>query len=130
MCLENVTQRIAKIATEDIPCYKLVGKSSFSRELLTPYQKVPVKLGSTYKSKLIRHSNGNVTYGLHAFLTLDQALCNTFTSLYDVRIVKCIIPKGSKYYIGEFYSHYKKTAIAADTLIYGKRFISKKLCVQ
>jgi hypothetical protein len=82
--------------------------------ILTPYQDVEIKIGETYKYELIK--NGLlVEDGIHSLENLKDAFyC---ASLYKNRIVaKCIIPKGSKYYIGEYSNSY--ISYASDTLKY------------
>jgi hypothetical protein len=123
MCLENVTYKRAKIVTEDIPCYKILVKMMYPRSkprYMTPYMLCPVVLGYSYESHLDSpDSNGDVSMGLHAFLTLEQARSITFHRPHV--IVKCIVPKGARYYIGVYKSVYGKTAIAASKLRYNNK---------
>lgn len=127
MCLENVTYKRAKIATEDIPCYKILDKIS-KGFYLTPYQRQGIVLGRTYTSALDSPGKwDSVEQGLHAFLTLQQAveLC---MDRRNRAIVKCIIPKGARYYIGTYQPSHGKTAIAASELRYNNKTLKK--CVQ
>ena len=76
----------------------------------TIYQDYPVKIGETYKSKLILNDD-DVRIGLHSYIKKPE-----FSDCYN--IVECVIPKGSKYFIGDFKGI--KNSIASDTLKYIK----------
>lgn len=69
-----------------------------SIELKTPYQRASVTIGKTYSSKL-KKADDTVWEGLHSFATLKAARKDG-----EGKYVKCIIPKGSRYYEGTFYS--------------------------
>lgn len=79
----------------------------------TRFQDFPVMIGETYTSELIRSLDNTVSIGLHSFVDFDLAAENN-----DYIIAECIIPKGSKYYIGDFEG--VKDSIASDTLKYVK----------
>jgi hypothetical protein len=81
--------------------------------ILTPFKNVEIEIGETYKSKLIR--NGlSIEDGIHSVKSLKVA--KRLTSLYETTFVaKCIIPKGSEYYIGNFNGY---VSYASDTLKY------------
>jgi hypothetical protein len=84
----------------------------------TPYQNVEIKIGETYKSKLIKNEL-LVEDGIHSFKNLEDA--NYFAGFDKNRIVaKCIIPKGSEYYIGKYgYNGYDGfVSYTSDTLKY------------
>jgi hypothetical protein len=87
--------------------------------ILTPYRDVEIKIGETYKSKLIKNDS-LVDEGIHSFKNLEDA--NYFASLYgDIFVAKCIIPKGSEYYVGKYssgYDGYVSVSYASDTLKY------------
>jgi hypothetical protein len=118
MCLSYVSKDDLKIATEDIICFKVV--IVLEGILHTPYRHMKVMLGETYTSDLDEPDCfSEVNKGLHAFLTLEQAKYNLkHFDMYTCHIIKCIIPIGSKYYIGEFYSYFGRTAITSNTLKY------------
>jgi hypothetical protein len=81
--------------------------------ILTPYQKVGIKIGETYKSKLIK-DDLLIEEGIHSFESFKSA--NYFASFEEKKIVaKCIIPKGSEYYVGNFNGF---VSYASDTLKY------------
>ncbi len=75
----------------------------------TIYRAFPVKLGKTYTSPLVRESYGQVEIGLHSYK--DILKCSNGVT------IECIIPKGSKYYIGDFS---RDVSYASDRLTYVK----------
>jgi hypothetical protein len=90
---------------------------------LTPYQNVEIKIGETHKSELIKYGP-SIEEGIHSFKSLKAA--NYFASFEEKKIIaKCIIPKGSEYYIGEYDKGY--VSYASDTLKYIK-VLSNKFC--
>lgn len=117
MCLELKNSRIkAKIATKDIVCYKgLIKKDNI---YYTPYQNCIIEIGNTYKSNIIKEGN-EINIGLHSFVTIEDLKpwsvrgMGTWGKLMGY--IKCIIPKGSKYYIGIFG---KYNSYVSDTLQY------------
>jgi hypothetical protein len=74
--------------------------------IITPYEDFIVEEGATYNSPLIKIGN-EIFEGLHTFKE------NPNSSIW----AECIIPKGSKYYEGEFND---KVSYASDTLKYVK----------
>lgn len=85
--------------------------SNENKVLVTPYQCFVVEIGKTYKSNL-ENIFDEVKIGIHSFVTVKGAIEDDIDSI----IVKCIIPKGSKYYLGDFNGI--KDSIASDTLKY------------
>jgi hypothetical protein len=84
----------------------------------TPYQNAEIKIGETYKSKLIKNDS-LVEEAIHSLKNLESA--NYFASFNEKRIVaKCIIPKGSEYYVGKYgYNGFDGfDSYASDTLKY------------
>lgn len=120
MCLIT-TKNIPEIAQEDIVCYKFyvlhkvkddINSSSYDKdEYISPYQGmlapnmnevVSTKLDRAY---LFKCRNDNPKYmvnrGFHSFKYLEGLIKElVFWRLSYVRIFKCIIPKGTKYYEG------------------------------
>ena len=97
-----------KETTEDIVCYKIY--VSFEGKLVSPYMRSPIpnmneitktRLGKPYGIGIC------VNEGFHSFATLKDAINESkcWTRHYDCNpiIVKCIIPKDSKCYIGSFW---------------------------
>jgi hypothetical protein len=81
---------------------------------LTPFQNVEIKIGETYKSELIGYGL-SIEDGIHSFKSLEAA---KRIASFDKNsfVVKCIIPKGSKYYVGEYGNGH--VSYASDTLKY------------
>lgn len=116
MCLRVTNPSVLLEAVEDIVCYKVICKYIHKNGYHTPYRLFPITIGDTYKSKLElierEYKYGNsVEKGLHSFCNLDDVLTIDSAEI----IVKCIIPKGSKYYKGYFDGD---ASYASDTLYY------------
>jgi hypothetical protein len=79
--------------------------------ILTHYQNVEIKIGETYKSKLIKNDL-LIDEGIHSFKNLKDT---NYFAIKNKIVVKCIIPKGSEYYIGEYDGY---VSYASDTLKY------------
>lgn len=112
MCLSNLTTEEPQIAKRNITVYKVLIKRSY--DYLTLWRGVPIEIGKTYTSKLVKHgidasNNLRIEEGLHSYKhykSIKDSICVK---------VKCIIPKGSKYYIGTFCEY---VSIASDKLTY------------
>lgn len=78
-------------------------------KIATPFRCFPIEVGKTYDSELIKKDK-YIHEGLHSFKNLDDAK-KPYVKIY----AECIIPKGSKYYEGEFIDY---AAYASDKLIY------------
>lgn len=102
MCL-NVTNPEIQTAVEDIVVYKHLAKS-ISNEYLTSFRNFPIEIGKMYESNLFKQQDFSlgeiVEIGLHSFPFYEDAL--KASKYLDETLVKCIIPKGSNYYIGTF----------------------------
>jgi len=117
MCL-GTRQKRAKIAKADMIVYKHL-KSIDNNNFLTSYRYSQVKIGQIYKSELDKpDSDGNIEVGLHSFVNVNDA---EMTAKYWCEtLVKCVIPKGSRYYEGTFMFFHGNEflSIASDTLQY------------
>lgn len=112
MCLIT-TKDIPEITQEDIVCYKfykLRGTKLFSpyQDMLAPNinEVVNTVLDRAY---LHRYRGKNPIYminrGFHSFRYLEELIGEShFWKYSDVRIFKCIIPQGTKYYKGKFHN--------------------------
>jgi hypothetical protein len=83
---------INSIIVDTIPITKHITKC------ITPYRGVTVKLGKTYTSNLVLNITNyiaTVDIGIHSYKNIPNILDNPI-------LVKCIIPKGADYYVGEF----------------------------
>lgn len=78
-------------------------------KIVTPFRCFPIEVGKTYDSELIKKDE-YIHEGLHSFKNLEDA-----KEFYVKIYAECIIPKGSKYYEGEFVDH---AAYASDKLTY------------
>lgn len=108
MCLRVGKIKKRSTAKEDIVCYKAIKQYKLAKGYMTFYRDYPIELGNTYKSELIllEYQIFNaIEIGLHSFENYED--CKKFISdntkyVYNKEyfIVKCIIPKGSKYFKG------------------------------
>jgi hypothetical protein len=80
--------------------------------ILTPYRDVEIKIGETYKSKLIK-DDLLIKEGIHSFKSLKDT---NYFAIKNKIVAKCIIPKGSEYYVGEYDDGH--VSYASDTLKY------------
>jgi hypothetical protein len=125
MCLIIEKDYELKVATKDIKVYKIFNKIIIDNYLTTPFMGTAYKLGEKSVSKIRKHytetgyfdskeardygfsksdwdfdkflAENNLTviqYGIHSIKTLTRAKT---TSILGRIIVKCIIPKGSRY---------------------------------
>ena len=123
MCLYVKENKKPFIANEDIVCYKVVYKNA--GQYRSPYRCTLYKLNTTMNDS-VRITKQKATYtfngksiwsisagGFHVYSTLNEAKTHInkeyeiskakgITELYNFVILKCIIPKDTKYYIGTF----------------------------
>lgn len=134
MCLDlHKSSRGILVAETDIVVYKYL-KIRSGGSLITPFQYSPVVIGETYESKLnvrlysdLNLDNdelpddlivGFVSEGLHSFGEFKNAYKQYKYDKCERVVVKCIIPKGSQYYIGKFDEH---LSYASEKLTYVKK---------
>lgn len=147
MCLTSFREK-AYISDKDIICYKvleIVGNGEF----VTPVQRIPVKLGEEIvagdiEGKMpvpVYHKIGegdvyatNKDYQIgegfiHAYLKLPSMvyyLIGKEDASYNRVIVKCIIPAGTEFYLGNENFSYRITSLCRgylDNTICAKRMI-------
>jgi hypothetical protein len=115
---ENV--KSIKVDGVEIIKYGCVLDNAEILTILTPYQDVEIKIGETYKSKLIKYGP-LIDEGIHSFKNLKDANYFAIKSINKI-VAKCIIPKGSEYYIGKYrdgiFSNSDYVSYASDTLKY------------
>lgn len=105
MCLKVKNVR-SKKATEDILCYKVV-KKNYKGDLISPFYpkfvwQVGVEAGPN-ENAIRRFIPTDIEGGyLHSFSTISGALDMTLfgSDRKNLRIYKCVIPKGTHYYEG------------------------------
>lgn len=111
MCL-IVDSKNPLIAKRDIPCYKVCFYTEYEPVVVTPYQLAHLRIGTHYEER----NNACIKSTVNDYI-LTSGAYHSFRYLADARrdiktwgcydrehmcIVKCIIPKGSKYYVGKF----------------------------
>ena len=111
MCLVLKENMNPQIATEDIVCYKFVVEYN-PGELRTPYMDMAVEIGEMYTipagtMRPIKNIFNSIVVevGFHSFVNYKQALLKACEKVDYGRLVRCIIPTGSTYYIGTFGIH-------------------------
>lgn len=113
-----------KVADKDIPCWKIFTKSlpGFVNSL---YEGFPYERGALYyennmhKEKGFFYESDVIYIGLHSFSTLAKARVIygiSFTLTRNKIIIRCVIPKGSKYYYNPDRREY-----VSDHLLIGTR---------
>lgn len=135
MCLDLKWNAFRQIAKEDIIVYKhLYSYPDHSNKdkiyYMTPYKRHFVEIGEVFKSGLKKEisnffNNTNffeVNVGIHSFKYINDCIYDSqqmTNRSYATNIVKCIIPKGAKYYVGEFENSvsYASTEIKYEKII-------------
>ncbi len=131
MCLKirnTKESRTLWVANEDITCYKVL--DVWGKQIISPYQSFKYKIGKLYKAKLkvapvdkidgIHRFKGNdkwtddtiidfIYKGLHSYTSLKALNKRQYYNFFGYNTFKCIIPKGSEFYIdpirGEYVSN-------------------------
>lgn len=116
MCLIIEENSIKITANEDVVVYKYVVKTEEGLE--TPFWRAKVVFNEVITSD-IKKTNNRISMAIHSCIILQECLNEgcLFGVFLDCEIVyiKCIIPKGSKYYIGTFGG---RDSYASNQLIY------------
>lgn len=114
MCLQKL-KRLPRIATKDIEVYKIVYiPDKFPDELWTIFRNYQVEIGKTYKGQglkikgLIKSLFTKMIKAgyIHSFSEYSKTIMvisypySFFKNNKTATIVKCIIPKGTLYFIG------------------------------
>ena len=112
MCLNVKKRSCVQTAKKDIVVYKhlsrvrLIVDSIRNEDIvsyLTTYRRSEIVIGQTYTSVLEKsdYNKVKVDFGLHSFAEKRPCCIDGMTERANV-VVRCTIPKGSKYYVGEF----------------------------
>ena len=139
MCLYPTTNS-AKVADHDIICYKVVQVDIGDKMMHSNHDWNHVyELDKTYRenrfNKKLRYEITYLTYGFHSYMKVSRAQRNAIKlngcswASSDGRhvIIKCIIPKGARYYegssgetamIGEYCSN--RIKVVAWRTMYGR----------
>lgn len=120
MCLIVKNNQRILTAKKDIICYKLVEDLEDNGDLRTPFQYRSIVLGETYTSNIVRTYDGSIEKAIHSYVKLKDAKEYLLYWVATAHVVKCIIPKGSKYIRGIFGSD---KSIASDTIVYTKEIL-------
>ena len=104
-----------KETIDDIICYKVY--VSFEGKLVSPYMRFPIpNINEITKTRLGKPygSRSYVDEGFHSFATLKDAINRAkYWYGYNPIIVRCIIPKDSKCYVGSFWG---RTSYCSDSI--------------
>ena len=115
MCLDKISR--VCIAKEDIVVYKHVMKRKDG--YVSSYRKKEVKFNELLTSdiQIVRKSDVRIIErALHSFVNLSDARLEA--EHWKEVLVKCVIPKGSRYHKGEFEGIYTVDSLASNQLIY------------
>lgn len=108
MCfvIDDLDHIDGQIAEEDITCYKVMRKSvdngvHMYRSLFYGTKQIPLNstIQATYPRDLEEHYGQLHGSVVHAFQALTSGIMG-FSIMGGVPIIKCIIPKGARYWIG------------------------------
>lgn len=107
MCLYT-SQKKSLIAKKDITCYKVVHWDEVLKQFRSEIRLFKYKIGHTYRLRKglrqwVPNDFGYVYSGFHSFTTLKNAL--EYGGKHMV-LLKCVIPKGARYYAGGFVQGY------------------------
>lgn len=98
-----------KIASKDIVVYKVLEKYNLtSDKWYSPFMGTPYILGQSNYAEIFIYQKYDrkkftVEEGIHAYTNLNQAIMKSGYGHYKrYGVFKCIIPKGSKYLIGNY----------------------------
>ena len=124
MCLDTYHDE-PKIADRDITAYKVVKAPMYAKYYISPYRGEMYmnrdikdsKLG-TYQAFLYGSAYTVVEEGLHTICSKKEAF-NLASQFTNGAVMKCIIPKGTKYFEGRFSRAYNSYASAR--LVVGRR---------
>lgn len=132
MCLSIKEKSCKQTAKKDIVCYKFLeqrfDKNMYWKHLyatITPFMFKEITIGNTYESDLkietffdggVLIKTNRVEIGLHSMTSKQDCINAASHWVNEGRnqlIVKCIIPKGSQYYVGTYQclKSYASTAI-------------------
>lgn len=119
MCLIT-TFKTAKIAKQDIVCYKVCRETKEDDIVFTPYQYTEIRLGNmNTDTKDVFIAPTRATSYKNRCFVITTGVYHSFKKLKDAKIelsewnkvlgdtyciVRCIIPRGSEYFSGKFWN--------------------------
>lgn len=104
------------IAKEDIICYKVVRRVNYRDYYRSEYIGFIYKLGETYKENsakilaLLDEQNTLKSGVFHSYKTLKTSFLRS-AWMCDSLAIKCVIPKGTCYWVNNYRNEYASTAI-------------------
>ena len=115
MCLRIYEHTRRRIAKQDIVVYKHILHNN--NRLVTSFIHTTVEIGKTYQSAINKKGH-NVFEALHSYKEEETARIKA--KQFGEILVKCIIPKGSNYYVGydAYALPFSNPAYASDKLKY------------
>lgn len=134
MCLVVSSNRLRpKVAKEDLVCYKILEVFG-DVDLRTPFRYASVHLGEQMVSELDENPIvKEVRYGIHTLCDKEEAieLLKTYRDTFKHRflLVRCVIPKGARFYKGKYLSTYFRVAggelgsYCSDRIVYDNQVI-------
>lgn len=135
MCLKIRKNAKVKTAEKDIVCYKVVEKRA-KYGYVTPFFNMPISIGEEYGDVSLEKKDNIyeivVEEGYHSLKTFEDAADYTAMLMLVHRvcftIIKCVIPKGAKYYNGwtpifgcKLYNSYASDKIRYVEVVYEDR---------
>jgi hypothetical protein len=126
MCLHVKDQIEPLIADRDIKCWKEIEKSvKFSSGWQSSYQFKEILFNRILYSILTEKDERNIVfYGFHTFKTRkDARISIMYWRNLKIKntIVRAIIPKGSRYWLGSFTTGFLSSpSYCSDAIIYSK----------
>ena len=134
MCLKIRKNAKVKTAKKDIVCYKVVEKRA-KYGYVTPFFNMPVSIGEEYGDVSLEKKDNIdgivVEEGYHSLKTFEDAADYTAMLMFArhvcFTIIKCVIPKGAKYYDGmttmvfKLYNGYVSDKIRFTEVVYEDR---------
>jgi hypothetical protein len=104
------------IAIEDIVCYKFM--DYYDNVLRSPYRDYKYEFNQEYiLNDYLRNEYERINEGYHSYTKLR--VCKDEANIKHT-IVRCIIPKGSRYYINNFDNQYVSDHIIIKEIIRNK----------
>lgn len=96
MCLKIKKGEVEKTATEDIVVYKIINMHNNSL-----YQGFQYKPNRLYRlRKKLKVKRNEIYEGFHSYNCLVKVRDNILETFLNPKVVKFVIPKGAKYYLG------------------------------
>ena len=116
-----------RIADKDIQCYKVVYAGSTDNIIVSKHHKYVYEINRLYKlnhelrpytSPKSLSNISSIDEGFHSYTKLRVVLDTDYYKL--MTIVKCIIPKGSTYYLNNKDEEYVSDQIIIKEIIYNR----------